>query len=133
MPASTRRLRRGGQLKSDFAASIQAAIVDVLIAKTEKAIQKFHPKTIMLGGGVAANKPLREQFIKLAKNHKIKSSIPKFEYCTDNAAMIGLAAYYKIQNHKAKFPASLASPSRERSGLAGGPKSFRADPNLELK
>lgn len=101
------------KLKSDLAASIQTAIIESLVAKTEKAIKKFHPKTLMLGGGVAANKMLREQFTKLAKKYKIKSSIPKFEYCTDNAAMIGLAAYYK---NDIKYP-----------------KNFLADPNLELK
>jgi N6-L-threonylcarbamoyladenine synthase len=102
--------------KADYAASIQMAIVDVLISKTEKALKKYHPKTIMLGGGVAANKLLRQRFESLAKNYQLTYSIPKFEYCTDNAAMIGLAAYYKIINHKAKFP-----------------KSFHANPNLELK
>jgi N6-L-threonylcarbamoyladenine synthase len=104
------------KLKADFAASIQQAIVDVLISKTEKAILKFKPKAIMLGGGVAANKMLRERYKLLAKSYKLDVSIPKYEYCTDNAAMIGLAAYYKIQNKKAKFL-----------------KTFRADPNLELK
>ena len=113
-------------LKNDFAASIQKAIVDVLIAKTEKAILKFSakggsasggkPKTIMLGGGVAANHLLRKRFSELAKKYHIKSSIPKIEYCTDNAAMIGLAAYYRIKSKKAKFKLT-----------------FSADPNLVLK
>ncbi|HEX5429930.1 MAG TPA: tRNA (adenosine(37)-N6)-threonylcarbamoyltransferase complex transferase subunit TsaD [Patescibacteria group bacterium] len=104
------------QLKSDFAASIQTAIVDVLIAKTENAIKKYHPKTIMLGGGVAANKLLREEFKRLATTYKLQPSIPKLEFCTDNAAMIGLAAYYKLKNSDPKFP-----------------KAFFADPNLGLK
>ncbi|OGE82485.1 MAG: hypothetical protein A3B10_00210 [Candidatus Doudnabacteria bacterium RIFCSPLOWO2_01_FULL_44_21] len=103
-------------LKPDIAASVQQAIVDVLIAKLEKAIIRYKPKTIMLGGGVAANKLLRKRFGLLAKSYKLKASIPKLEYCTDNAAMIGLAAYYRIKNHKAKFV-----------------KTFSAKPNLELK
>jgi N6-L-threonylcarbamoyladenine synthase len=104
------------KLKADFAASIQAAIVEILINKTEKAISQLRPKTIMLGGGVAANQMLREDFNKLAKKYKIASSIPKFEFCTDNAAMIGLAAWYKLKNKK---PKNILL--------------FKADPNLELK
>jgi len=102
--------------KSDLSASLQTAIVETLIAKTEKAINKFKPKTIMLGGGVAANKLLREQFVLLAQKHKIKSSIPPFEFCTDNAGMIGLAAYFRLKHKKAKIPAN-----------------FSVNPNLELK
>ena len=104
------------KLKADFAASIETAIVDVLIAKTEKAVQKFHPQTIMLGGGVAANQFLRNRFKLLAKNYKLKYSIPKFEYCTDNAAMIGLAAFYRLR-HRNKIKT----------------EKFTVDPNLKLK
>ncbi len=104
-------------LKSDLAASVQQAIVDVLIAKLEKTIVRFKPKSILLGGGVAANKLLRQQFQLLAKKYKLKSSIPEPQYCTDNAGMIGLAAYYKLKakNYKLKN------------------KTFTIDPNLELK
>ncbi|MDP4001077.1 MAG: tRNA (adenosine(37)-N6)-threonylcarbamoyltransferase complex transferase subunit TsaD [bacterium] len=102
--------------KSNFAASIEQAIVDVLIAKTKRAIKKYHPKTIMLGGGVAANKKLRKEFISLGKRLELKASIPAHQYCTDNAAMIGLAAYYKLQTTRYKLPT----------------KSFQAEPNLDL-
>lgn len=104
------------QLKADLAASIQQAIVESLIAKLKKAIEKYRPKTIMLGGGVAANDLLRKEFIKVAKKNQLKYSIPKLEYCTDNAAMIGLATYYRIKNKKAVLTAQ-----------------FSADPNLKLK
>jgi N6-L-threonylcarbamoyladenine synthase len=86
-----------------------------LIAKTEKAIKHLKPKTIMLGGGVAANQLLRERFKKLATTYHLQPRIPAFEYCTDNAAMIGLAAYYKIKNNNINT------------------KNFSADPNLNLK
>jgi N6-L-threonylcarbamoyladenine synthase len=102
--------------KSDLAASLQQAIVDVLIAKLEKTIQRYKPKTILLGGGVAANSLLRERFKQLATTYHLASNIPAFEYCTDNAAMIGLAAYYRLKNNKAHFG-----------------KNFSADPNLKLK
>lgn len=111
--------RQGSKIndqRSNLATSVQQAIVDVLIAKTEKAIGKYKPKTIMLGGGVAANKPLRENFKKLAKQYGLAVSIPKFEYCTDNAAMIGLAAYYRLKFKK--LPKT---------------KKIQPDPNLELK
>lgn len=104
------------KLKADIAASTQQAIVESLLAKLNKAIKKFRPKTIMLGGGVAANKLLRKEFVKSAKNHKIRYSIPKPEYCTDNAAMIGLAAYYRLRNKKIKAD-----------------NRFDADPQLVLK
>jgi N6-L-threonylcarbamoyladenine synthase len=93
---------KSAKLVDDMAASVQQAIIDTLIGKTEQAIKKFNPKTIMLGGGVAANEMLRAEFVKLAKKYKLRSSTPKFEYCTDNAGMIGLAAYYRLVNKKAK-------------------------------
>ncbi len=101
--------------KANLAASVQQAIVDVLIAKLEKAIQRYKPRTVMLGGGVAANELLRKRFKLLSINYQLSSSIPKLEYCTDNAAMIGLAASYRIK-HK-KFST----------------KNFSAQPNLVLK
>ncbi len=104
------------KLKADLAASIQQAIVDVLIAKTEKAIEKYGPKTIMLGGGVAANELLRKRFELLSINYQLSSSVPPLELATDNAAMIGLAAYYRLKHNKKAFK-----------------KNFRADPNLKLK
>lgn len=113
-------------LKSNLAASVQQAIVDVLITKTEKAIQRYKPKTIILGGGVAANNLLRERFMILASKFKILASIPAFEYCTDNAAMIGLAAYYKIRNTR---PNVTVRYGREKIIT----KNFSADPNLKLK
>ncbi len=90
------------QLINDMSASLQQAVIDTLIGKLSQAIKKYHPKTIMLGGGVAANALLRKQFEKLAKQNKLSFSIPKFEYCTDNAGMIGLAAYYRLLNKRVK-------------------------------
>lgn len=84
-------------LVNDFAASFQEAVIDVLVSKTSRAIDEFYPKTLMLGGGVAANNLLRERITALAHEKKLKLSIPDFTLCTDNAAMIGLAAYYKIE------------------------------------
>jgi N6-L-threonylcarbamoyladenine synthase len=96
--------KKTAKLIADMSAAVQAAVVETVIGKTEKAIKEFEPRTIMLGGGVAANELLRNEFTKLSKKYRIDCSIPKFEYCTDNAAMIGLAAYYRLQTQTAQIP-----------------------------
>ncbi|MFH1280523.1 MAG: tRNA (adenosine(37)-N6)-threonylcarbamoyltransferase complex transferase subunit TsaD [Candidatus Beckwithbacteria bacterium] len=86
---------------------VQQAIIDVLIKKTIKATKDYSVKSIILGGGVAANKELRRQFEKKAKEAISGSRlyIPDFKFCTDNAAMIGVAAFFnrskKIKEIKA--------------------------------
>ncbi|MGE5298185.1 MAG: tRNA (adenosine(37)-N6)-threonylcarbamoyltransferase complex transferase subunit TsaD [Acidobacteriaceae bacterium] len=99
------------KLTRDMAASVQQAIVDTLMGKLEQAITLHKPKSIMLGGGVAANKLLRKSFADLANKYRLKFSIPKFEYCTDNAAMIGLAAYYRLKNKKARVSNETLFPN----------------------
>jgi len=83
---------------ADFSASLEQAIVDVLVSKTLRAIAEHNPKTVVLGGGVAANKKLRatltEKIDPLPETTFIAPHIP---YCMDNAAMIGSAAYFKAQ------------------------------------
>jgi len=80
-------------LISQIAAEAQQAIVDVLVSKTIKAAQKYGAKSIMLSGGVSANKLLRSELQKNAGQRKIKYLQPLPEYTTDNAAMIALAGY----------------------------------------
>lgn len=84
------------EYRADMAASFQKAVVDVLVAKTIKAAQKHNIQNIMLAGGVAAN-PLLRQSLSQAVEHEFKTKllIPDLTYCTDNAAMIGAAAFYK--------------------------------------
>ena len=84
----------------DLCASIQHAIVSVLIEKLQKAIQQTGIKQIAIAGGVSANTYLREQLELLAKIEKFSLYIPKFEYCTDNAAMIAMAAHYYFKKNK---------------------------------
>mgnify|MGYP001616601412 FL=1 len=81
---------------NDFCASFEQAIVDVLVAKTLRAAEKFKPKTIILAGGVSANKKLRQTLIEQAAIRCPKSKVqsPKSAYCMDNAAMIAVAGYY---------------------------------------
>ncbi len=79
-----------------MAYEVQEAIVDVLLAKTMKAAKKYNVKTVMLAGGVSANKRLREQFVATMQKELpgVDWNIPPFEYCTDNAAMVAAAGYF---------------------------------------
>ncbi len=79
--------------KADMAAGIQQAIIDVILAKTAKAAEKFKVKSVLLAGGVAANQQLREQMeAKLAPLF-----IPKPQLCTDNATYIASNAFFNYQ------------------------------------
>ncbi len=80
----------------DLCASIQKTIIDILLKKLEKAAKKYGVNEIALAGGVSANAELRKRFEELGKKNNWKAHIPKFEYCTDNAAMIAMAAHYKF-------------------------------------
>jgi len=76
----------------DLAASFQAAVVDVLFKKTIRAARDHHAKEILVAGGVSANRALRQAFQAQAE---FKVHIPAFSLCTDNAAMIAAAGYYR--------------------------------------
>lgn len=78
----------------DLCSSIQYTIVDYLIQKTKKAAKKHSVNGIALSGGVSANSLLRQKFQQLAKNNRWDCAVPAFEYCTDNAAMIAMAAHH---------------------------------------
>ena len=76
----------------DFAASFQATAVDILFNKTMQAARDFNAKEILVAGGVSANKALRNAF---QSQDEFKVHIPAFSLCTDNAAMIAAAGYYR--------------------------------------
>jgi N6-L-threonylcarbamoyladenine synthase len=80
--------------KNDFAASFQAAVVDVLVTKTIDAAQEHNARQILMAGGVAANKPLRET---LTVRSPFPVIIPPFILCTDNAAMIAACGYFRFR------------------------------------
>lgn len=80
----------------DLCASIQEAIIDVLIFKAIDSAKKYKVKTIVIAGGVSANTRLREKTAKEAKENNINFIAPEIEYCMDNAAMIGFIAEKKI-------------------------------------
>ncbi len=79
----------------DLCASIQHSIVSILLKKIEKAITQTGIKELAIAGGVSANSYLRNELTGLAKRKGYSLYIPKFEYCTDNAAMIAIAGYFK--------------------------------------
>jgi N6-L-threonylcarbamoyladenine synthase len=78
---------------ADLAASFQAAVVDVLFQKTMLAAREFGVREIIIGGGVSANKPLREAFM---AQKEFPINIPHLSLCTDNAAMVAAAGYYRF-------------------------------------
>lgn len=95
----------------DLCASIQHSIVNILLKKTEKAIKATGIKELAIAGGVSANSYLRKEIRKLAESKKCNLYIPKFEYCTDNAAMIAIAGYYKYLNKEFANQSESASAS----------------------
>lgn len=103
--------------KANFCASFEQAIVDTLVGKMTRAIKQFKPKTVILCGGVSANKKLRTE-LKSEINKVANCSlfiVPSLSYCMDNAAMIAVAGYELAKNKK-------FTPWRK----------LKADPNWEL-
>jgi len=84
-----------GENLPDICASIQSRIVSILLNKLRKASEETGIKQICIAGGVSANSGLRTAFEKLGKEEGWETFIPAFEYCTDNAAMIAITAYFK--------------------------------------
>lgn len=88
-------LQRGNEIRvNDMCNSFQERVVKVLVKKTKKAIREYNVKNLVLAGGVAANSYLREKLTEMANEENINFSYPSINYCTDNATMIGSAAYY---------------------------------------
>ncbi len=87
--------------REDFCASFEQSVVDVLTHKTLKAVEKIKPKTLILAGGVSANKKLRETLQKNITDNfpETKFLCPELKYCMDNGAMIAVAGYYQAQKN----------------------------------
>ena len=100
----------GGVSRADVAASLQAAVVDVLIDRVERALDACANRAIVLSGGVAASQTLATAFRRAGDARGVATFVPERRFCTDNAAMIAAAA--------------------ERRGVAGlrGPLTLTADP-----
>lgn len=107
---------------NDMAASFQGAVIDVLTVKTIRAAKNYNVKTIMLSGGVAANKALRTRLRSMVKSQwsKVNLLAPPEKFCTDNGAMVALAGYYDWKKMSKK----------QREALTW--ENVRADPNLTI-
>ena len=86
-----------GVATADVAASFQEAVVDVLVAKTRKAAADVSARSLCIGGGVAANRALRERIVEAAETDGRAAFVPRRAMCTDNAAMVGATGWYRLQ------------------------------------
>lgn len=83
--------------KEDVAASFQASVIDVLTEQTFKALEAYEINQLLICGGVAANRGIRARMEQMCEDKGVKLLIPPLNLCTDNAAMIGAAAYYEYR------------------------------------
>jgi N6-L-threonylcarbamoyladenine synthase len=88
----TEKEKTSKEYVNEMSYQIQKSIIDVLLSKTIKAARDLKAKSIILGGGVSANKEITKEFKKLCKKEKINCIIPQSKYSGDNASMIGLTA-----------------------------------------
>lgn len=91
MPVVTRELP-----VAHIAAGFQQAVIDVLVGKVLQAVERFGVRVVVMAGGVAANRPLREQMKTALDRHGVALHVAPIALCTDNAAMIAGAAYYRL-------------------------------------
>ncbi|QEC69690.1 tRNA (adenosine(37)-N6)-threonylcarbamoyltransferase complex transferase subunit TsaD [Panacibacter ginsenosidivorans] len=94
---------------NDLCASVQYTIINILIKKLKKAVKQTGVKNVCIAGGVSANSGLRKELKENGDKNGWSTFIPAFEYCTDNAAMIAITAYYKYLNKE--FAALDISPT----------------------
>ena len=83
--------------KENIARSFQDTVVSILSEKAVNLCKKEGIKTLTVVGGVSANKALRRKMTEMGEENNIEVFFPGLEYCTDNAAMIGVAAYYELK------------------------------------
>jgi N6-L-threonylcarbamoyladenine synthase len=106
------------EIKAEVAYEFQNAAVEVLVAKTIRAAKEFKIKTVLLAGGVAANKKLRADLRQAVGDAGVSYVQPNLEYTTDNAAMIATAGYFNY----------VRNPKQYKNAW----KKIKIDPNLKL-
>lgn len=85
-------------ITNNIAASFQQAVMDTLVGKTEKALCQGDYNHLVISGGVGANQALRTAFDTMANNNGVVTYYPRLEYCTDNGAMVAIAAHLRLNN-----------------------------------
>ena len=86
--------QRGNEVnKEDLCRSFQDAVTNLLVSKTKKALLDYNVKYLLMSGGVASNSHIREELKKMCESIEVEMHVPEKKYCTDNATMIGAAAY----------------------------------------
>ena len=108
------------RLVADLAASLQAAVVDTLVAKCLRALAHTHARSLSLGGGVACNRALRERLAQVCGERGVALRIPSPRLCADNAAMIALVGAWRLRRGEVSPPDLDAAASLEASGLPVG-------------
>jgi N6-L-threonylcarbamoyladenine synthase len=98
---------------NNLAASFQEAVVDVLVQKSLRAVERYQAKSLIMGGGVAANKRLRKEMLLASDRQNIKFFCPKMKYAGDNATMIALAAYFRTRDLNKESLAARADDWRK--------------------
>lgn len=107
--------QRGKEInKANLATSFQKVVVESLTKKTMRALKEYNVPRLIVAGGVAANRGIRERFTKLCEENNIDLSFPVMKYCTDNAAMIASVGYYL---YKAGKTSTLKINSKSTSEL----------------
>lgn len=91
-----RSLPNDGQIR-DICASVQSAIIEVLVSKSVRAVKKYNSEILVIAGGVSANSLLREKVLQEGKKNRFRVFIPKMSYCMDNAAMIAYLGEWKLK------------------------------------
>jgi N6-L-threonylcarbamoyladenine synthase len=107
------------QFRADLAAAVQAAIVEVLVAKSLSALKSTGHRTLVVAGGVSANRLLREQFARAETELGVRVCFPEPELCTDNGAMIAFAGALRLsaglpapdQRVRPRWPLDELTPS----------------------
>jgi N6-L-threonylcarbamoyladenine synthase len=93
---ATRDLQLDDALRADVAAEFQRAVVDTLAAKCERALEQTGFESLVVAGGVGANRALRSELARLGQRRNVRVYYPRPEFCTDNAAMIAYAGYRRL-------------------------------------